>query len=433
MSEKNMLTFIAEEEKSREEICMQLVEQHIIKRDDPRFIIIDRAAFASKNLYNAALYELRQAFIFQGKRLLYNTMDKLMQPHEAYKALPAKVAQQVLQQLDREWTSYFAQCEAYRKNPSKFRGHPRLPHYKDKVEGRNLLVYTDQAISKPALKQHGLIRPSKLSILVKTKQTVVDQVRIVPRQGFYVVEVIYTKKEQQATVVPTLYAGIDVGVNNLAAITSNKPGFRPVLVNGRPVKSCNQYYNKRRAHMQKKLGKTGTTKRLERMTNKRNRRIAHYMHTASRQIVDLLTDEGIDTLVIGKNPEWKQDVNMGKRNNQNFVQVPHARFIDMLSYKAQLVGIQVIITEEGYTSKASFLDRDPLPEYDPDREEALSFSGKRVKRGLYRASGKRYLNADVNGSYNIIRKVAPEIFEGVEDLVVHPVRIARTKQTKDRA
>src|SRR5450755_3436833 len=114
---------------------MQLVEQHVIKRDDPRFTIIDQAAFASKNLYNAALYELRQAFIFQGKRHSYNTMDKLMQPHEAYKALPAKVAQQVLQQLDREWTSYSAQLEAYRENPSKFRGHPRLPNYKDKVQG----------------------------------------------------------------------------------------------------------------------------------------------------------------------------------------------------------------------------------------------------------------------------------------------------------
>ncbi len=123
---------------------------------------------------------------------------------------------------------------------------------------------------------------------------------------------------------------------------------------------------------------------------------------------------------------------MGKRNNQNFVQIPHARFIQMLSYKAELVGIKVMITEESYTSKASFLDRDPLPEHDPQNDTLYTFSGKRVKRGLYRASGKRYVNADLNGAYNIIRKVAPDAFtaQGVEDYVVHPVRITLTKQTK---
>jgi putative transposase len=405
---------------------MQLVEQHVIKRDDPRFTVIDQAAFASKNLYNAALYELRQAFIFQGKRLSYNTMDKLMQPHEAYKALPAKVAQQVLQQLDREWTSYSAQLEAYRENPSTFRGHPRLPHYKDKVQGRNLLVYTDQAISGPALKQ-GLIRPSKLSIVVKTKQSVVDQVRIVPRKGFYVVEVIYEQEVKQAEVNPAYYAGIDIGMNNLVALTSNKLNFKSIIVNGRPVKSVNQFYNKRKAELQKKLGHTGTTKRMERMTNKRNRRIDHYMHTVSKRIIDLLVKEGIGTLIIGKNDAWKQEANMGKRNNQNFVQIPHARFIAMLTYKAELVGITVRVTEESYTSKASLLDLDPLP-VRTNGDEKHTFSGKRVKRGLYRASDGRKINADINGAGNIIRKVAPDAFglRAVEDgkAVLDPVRLS---------
>src|SRR6266852_4410597 len=131
----------------KERGIMQLTEQHVIDRHDPRFAVIDDAAFKSKNLYNAALYEIRQAFIFQGKRLFYQQMDKLMQKHEAYKALPAKVSQQVLMQLDDAWTSYFEACEAYREDPSKFTGHPRLPKYKHKTEGRNLLVYTLQAIS----------------------------------------------------------------------------------------------------------------------------------------------------------------------------------------------------------------------------------------------------------------------------------------------
>ncbi len=410
---------------------MHLTEQHVIDRTDPRYGVIDEAAFASKNLYNAANYEIRQAYIFEGRYLSYNEMDKLMQSHEAYRALPAKVAQQVLRQLDQCWQGFFEARKRYHYDPSKFLGEPKLPKYKDKVKGRNLLTYTYQAISSKGLKR-GLLRPSMLPIEVKTKQTSIDQVRIVPRHGYYVVEVIYDRPVQQADVQPDLCAGVDLGINNLAAIASNKPGFIPRLVNGRPLKAMNQWYNKRKAHLQKKLGNTGTTKQMEQLTNKRNQRITHALHTASKQIIDLLVKEGIGTLIIGKNDGWKQEVEMGTRNNQNFVQIPHARFIQMLTYKAELVGIQVILTEESYTSKASFLDLDSLPVRDPSREGEPRFSGKRVKRGLYRASGKRYLHADVNGAYNIIRKGKPDAFtaKGVAGLVVHPVRITRTKPTK---
>jgi putative transposase len=161
------------------------------------------------------------------------------------------------------------------------------------------------------------------------------------------------------------------------------------------------------------------------------------MHTVSKRIVDLLVKEGIGVLVIGKNDGWKQEANMGKRTNQNFVQIPHARFIAMLTYKAELVGVTVKITEESYTSKASLLDLDPLPVHDSNNgNEKHQFSGKRIKRGLYRASDGRKINADCNGSGNIIRKVAPDAFQqakGVEDgkgvlasLVVHPVRFVVT-------
>ena len=409
---------------------MQLVEQHVIDRNDPRYALMDEAAFKSKNLYNAALYEIRQSFIHEGKYLNYNEVQRRMQSHEAYKALPAKVSQQILMVLDRNWKSFFEALDAYNENPSKFLGRPKLPKYKHKTEGRNILVYTIQAISKRGLK-HGLIQPSMLPIKMQTKQKDIDQVRIVPRKGFYVVEVVYGKEVKQATVNPAYYAGIDIGMNNLVALTSNKPGFRSVVVNGRPVKSVNQFYNKRKAELQKKLGHTDTTKRMERMTNTRNRRIDHYMHTASKRIIDVLVKEGIGVLCIGKNDAWKQETNMGKRTNQNFVQIPHARFIAMLTYKAELVGIRVEITEESYTSKASLLDLDPLP-VRTNSDEKHTFSGKRVKRGLYRASDGRYINADINGAGNIIRKVAPDAFgqRAVEDgkavltsLVVHPVRV----------
>src|SRR5260221_338917 len=410
---------------------MQLVEQHVINRNDPRYGAIDAAAFASKNLYNAALYEVRQAFIFQGTYLNYNQMDKLMKQHEAYRALPAKVAQKVLEQLDKAWKSYFEACEEYQEHPEKFLGHPRLPKYKHKTEGRNLLVYTDQAISQKDLKR-GLVQPSMLPISVKTRQKAIDQVRIVPKQGYYVVEVVYERAPVQAKVDPSFCVGIDLGVTNLAAIASNREGFAPRLVNGRPVKAWNQWYNKRMKELKKLLPKTDrerVTRQMERVTNKRNRRIDHYLHTASKRIIDFLVANGIGTVIIGKNPLWKQETSMGKRNNQNFVSIPHARFIEMLTYKAALVGIQVEVREESYTSKASFLDLDPIPTYTPNDEEAHVFSGKRIGRRnrLYRTKDGRKICADVNGAYNILRKSRPDAFseaKGIAGYVVHPVRLA---------
>src|SRR6266581_1962394 len=233
---------------------MQLVEQHVIDKHGPRYSVIDEAAFKSKNLYNAANYEIRQAFIHEGKYLNYNEIDKRMQQHEAYKALPAKVSQQILMVLDRNWTSFREARKAYEEDPSKFTGRPKLPKYKHKTEGRNILVYTIQAISKKGLK-YGLIQPSMLPITVKTKQKNIDQVRIVPRNGYYVVEVIYTKEPVQANVDPSFCVGIDLGVTNLAAIASNREGFVPRLVNGRLIKAWNQWYNKRMKELKKRLPK----------------------------------------------------------------------------------------------------------------------------------------------------------------------------------
>jgi IS605 OrfB family transposase len=414
---------------------MQLTERHIIERSDPRYEAIDKAAFASKNLYNATLYIVRQIFIGEGEYLNYNTMDKIMQKHEAYRGLPTKVAQAVVKQVHEAWISFFEACKEYREHPEKFTGRPRLPGYKEKVNGRNLLTYNMQAVSSSKKTLHrGIVKPSQLGVTVRTKQDpkAINEVRIAPKKGYYVVEIVYTKEEKQEKLNKEYIAGIDLGVNNLVALTSNKPGFIPVIVNGRPVKSTNQFYNKRRAELQKALGHTGTTARMERMTNKRNRRIEHYMHTVSRRVIDLLVKEGIKTLVIGKNDGWKNGIEMGKRNNQTFCFIPHARFISMLKYKAELVGIKVKVTEESYTSKASLLDLDDMPVYDPKRKDKPKFSGKRMKRGLYRASDGQLVNADINGAGNMIRKVAPNAFgqRAVEDgkarfshaLVVHPVR-----------
>jgi putative transposase len=393
---------------------MQLVEQHVINRGDPRFAVIDAAAFKSKNLYNASLYEIRQSFIHAGVYLDYDEMQRLMQSHEAFKALPSKVSQQVLILLHKNWLSFFEALEAYKEDPSKFTGRPKLPKYKHKTEGRNILVYTVQALSKPALRD-GLVRPSGLPITIKTEHIIVNQVRIVPRNGFYMVEIVHNKKPVQADVDPSFCVAIDLGVTNLAAIASNREGFVPRLVNGRRLKAWNQWYNKRMKELKKKLPKDDrerVTAQMELITNKRNRQIDHYLHTASKRIIDFLVKEGVGTVIIGKNPLWKQEAGMGKRNNQNFVQIPHARFIDMLTYKALLVGIVVEVREESYTSKASFLDLDPIPDYKPNDEEEHVFSGKRIGRRnrLYRTKDGRKICADVNGAYNILRKSKPNVF-----------------------
>ena len=398
---------------------MHLVEQHIINQTDSRFAMIDAAAFAAKNLYNAANYRVRQSFIHEGVYLNYHDMHRQMKDTEQYQALPRKVSQHVLMLLDRSWKSFFAAIKVYIEKPSAFTGRPGLPTYLDKTKGRYALVYTVQALSRPALAQQ-VIRPSGLALEVKTKQTRIAQVRIVPRSGFYVVEVIYERDVVPAAVAPALVAGIDVGLNNLAAITSNKPGFVPVLVNGRPLKHINQFYHKRTAQLQSKLGRKGSTRLMERITNRRNRQITHYLHTHSRRMINMLVHEGIGVLIIGKNDGWKQQIRIGRRNNQNFVQVPHARFIQMLQYKAELVGIVVHTINESHTSKCSFLDAEPIGH----RER---YVGTRVTRGMFRTAGGRRINADVNGSLNIIRKAIPVAFrQGIGGVVVHPVGIAPT-------
>ena len=414
---------------------MQLVEQHCIRKSDPRYSVIDDAAFKSKNLYNAALYEMRQAFIHHGVYLSYEEMDTRMQPHGAYKVLPAKVSQHVLKQLADAWKAFREAKAAYEEDPSKFTGRPRLPKYKHKTEGRNILTYTMQAVSRGKRSlQRGIIKPSMLPIEVKTQQDPkqIDQVRIVPRNGHYVVEVIYRKAPVQAQVDPDFCVAIDLGVTNLAAITANREGFIPRLVNGRTLKAMNQWHNKRMKELKLCLPKADrerVTRQMEQLTTTWNRQVNHYLHAASKRIIDFLVKQGVGTIIIGKNPLWKQEAGMGRKNNQNFVSIPHARFIDMLTYKAALVGIQVEIQEESYTSKASFLDLDPIPTYKPDDDTEYTFSGKRIGRRnrLYRTKDGKIICADVNGSYNILRKRRPDAFskaKGVAGYVVHPVRLA---------
>ena len=294
---------------------MQLVERTIIKQNHPTYKSLDNLAFLSKNLYNIANYIVRQEFINNGNYLNYNKVQKLLQNQVDYQAIPAKVSQQVLILLDKNWQSFFRANTAYNECPDQFKASPKLPKYKHKTKGRNILVYTRQAISKPKLVKNKQILLSKSNLLFPTKINYdsLQQVRIIPKVNYYVIEVVYEAQQVKLYLSENQVASVDLGVNNLATVTSNKKGFQPVIINGRQVKSINQFYNQKKAKLQSLLKATKSSNRIQRLSRKRNLKIDDYLHKASRYIINHLIENKIGTLVIGNNPNWKQGINLGKK------------------------------------------------------------------------------------------------------------------------
>jgi IS605 OrfB family transposase len=397
---------------------------------------IDENSFLSKNLYNRANYIVRQEFISTSKQkesgkidkanwIRYHQLQKQLQNDKDfdYTKLPAKVSQHVLRLIDKNWASFFASIRDWKKNPSKYKGQPSLPKYKDKKHGRCVLIYTIQAISKKELK-NGVVKLSGTDIKIKTKQQIntIQQVRVVPKINHYLIEIIYNKPQiKNENLDKNKIAGIDIGLNNLATVTSNQNNVKPLLINGRPLKSMNQYYNKKKAKLQSYVGDKSSN-RLITLTNKRNRKIDNYLHNASRFIVNHFISEGFGIVIIGKNKKLKTEINIGKRNNQAFVNIPHSRFIEMIKYKCELVGIEVIIREESYTSKCSFIDFEEIKHHE-------NYVGKRKYRGLFISKNGIKINADCNGSGNIIRKEIPNAFaDGIQGVVVRPIRITPCKK-----
>lgn len=383
---------------------MQLVEQHIIKKNDERHKILDEVCFKSKNLYNAALYEIRQHFFNTKQFLNWFSIDKMFKEkkQDDYYSLPCKVSQQTLKLLNQNFKSFFSLLK--KKNYTKKKS---IPKYLDKSKGRFVAVYTNQAISKKELR-NGIIQLSGTYFKIKTKVdgNSINQVRIVPKNSYYKVDVIYEVEEIEELEDNEKYAAIDLGVNNLATVSFNDS--KPFIINGKPLKSINQFYNKRKAELQSKLsGNRKSTNKINSIARKRNNKIKNYLHKASRCIVNHLVSNNVNTLIIGKNDNWKQETNIGKKNNQNFVSIPHSQFVEMISYKCKLVGIAVMMTEESYTSKCSFIDDEELKHHE-------EYKGKRIKRGLFRTNEGKLINADLNGSLNIMRKVIGEFQYPIE-------------------
>ena len=412
---------------------MQLTEKHIITPKHQFYSEIDNITFLSKNLYNKANWYIRQ-ILFQTEILRddgfipnsiwfrYNDLQKVLTKDADYIALPRKVSQQTLMLLDKNWKSFYKAIRAWKKNPSSFTGKPCLPKYKDKKKGRFVLTYTIQAIYSKKLKD-SIIKLSGTNIEFKTQLKNIKQVRIVPISNKnYKIEVVYEKQIEKRNPNKKRIASIDIGVNNLSAVTSNVNGVPLLIINGRPLKSINQYFNKEKARLQSALmienKNRRTSNQLEKLTHKRNCKIDDYLHKASKTLINYLVINEIGTLVIGKNPLWKQETNMGSKNNQSFISIPHARYIEMVTYKCQLLDIEVILQEESHSSKCSLLDMEPVC-------HQSNYAGKRIKRGMFVSSKGIKINADINGSGNIMRKAIPTALNGygIEGFVVNPVRI----------
>ena len=371
---------------------MILSERHIIKNSE-LFNELDNMCFLSKNLYNKGLYIVRQHFFNTEKYLNYNTLENILKKSKDvdYYALPTKVSQQILMVLDNNFKSFFKLLE--KKKKSHYKEKVKIPKYLDK-DSRNLLIFTSQAISKKFIK-NGIIKLSNVKHVVKTKVKVVKQVRIIHKGNHIVVEVLY-EKQSKDIVTNNRYAAIDLGLNNLATISSNVT--KPFIVNGKPLKSINQYYNKTKSNLQSKLkNNEKSNKRISSLNLKRNNKINDYLHKSSIFIVNYLVSNNISMLIVGHNKEWKQNIKIGKKNNQNFVSIPHSKFKELLKYKCELEGIKYIEIEESYTSKCSFLDNEEICKH-------TSYKGKRIKRGLFKSNDGTLINADVNGSLNILKK-----------------------------
>ena len=367
---------------------------------------MDNLFKVSNNLYNQALYQFRRQLDADGTWLWYNDMDKLMkntlnlEGECNYKLLKAQCSQQVLRVFDKTMKACCKSIKDWKKHPEKYKGMPQMPHYR-KRGGMFNLYYTNQACR---IKDGHIYLSKDLSVKIPQWEKYGDsiksfcQVRMIPNRRSVKVEIVYDKKITKADVDKSKYAAIDLGLNNLATMVTEKGC---VIYSGKYLKSYNNYFNKTLSRLKSIKDKQGikrTTRKIARMYDRRDRYMDDAFHKVSRQIVDTLVREKIGTLVVGYNAGWKQNTDMGRKNNQKFVQMPFARLTDYLKYKCEMVGIDFVVHEESYTSKCDALALEPIDKH----EEYL---GRRVKRGLFRSSTGKIINADQNGALNILRKV----------------------------
>lgn len=395
-------------------------ERHIIKRSHPMWEACDLLCFQSKNMYNLCNYTIRHEFISSGNVMKYVDLNKQLKTTDAFKELGSNSAQMVTKILCNNWKSFLISVRDYSNNPGKYLGKPRIPGYKKK-DGRFVCTLTNcQTKIKDGCIYFAFKRLSDYNNMFKTQISGRHlSTRIVPQGDCYVLEIIYEKDIKQLELNKDNIASIDLGLNNFITIVNNI-GRQPIVINGKGIKSYNQYWNKEMSKYKsiaKTINKLDWTKRLQQLTTKRKHKLDYFMHCTSKYIIDYCIKNNIGTLVMGKNKEWKQKISISKTNNQKFVYIPYESFIDKIIYKCEEIGIKLIMTEESYTSGTSFIDgEDPIKvNYNKTR---------RVKRGLFKSNNGRLINADVNAAYQIMKKVFSDVSNNeIEGVHLHPTVI----------
>lgn len=369
---------------------------------------------ASKNLYNQALYEIKKSLKDENKFLFYTDIEKIMKSKQNpegginYRLVgKAQVAQQCLKSLDKSLKGYFKANTEYKKNPSKFLGRPKLPNYcKEDVRQ---LIFTNQACS---IKQGKIFFNKTTSVKIpqydKYKDLIsnFNQIRVNPKYNGEVLEceIVYMVENNFEELDNTRYASIDLGVDNLVTLVNDYS--KPIIYSGKQIKAINQYFNKEISRIKSEVKKSqnkNTSKKLVALNDKRNKQIDDIFHKVSKHIVNQLVKNNVGNLVVGYNKEWKDSINLGHKTNQTFVQIPYLKLINYLKYKCENVGIIFQTNEESYTSKCDSLALEKIGKHE-------IYLGKRVKRGLFQSSIGKLINADVNGSLNIMRKVVDDSY-----------------------
>lgn len=386
---------------------MMLTEIHQVNKGNPLYDVFDDLCFKSKNLYNAALYTFRQSFFDNDAKTLswmeISTMFSKSKQSD-YASLQSRVANNVIKMLGANISSFWELLKLKKKG--EYDRKVSLPKYLHKTEGRFALDFRSGTISKKKGERgEAILCPRSYNIKIPTKvKGKINCIRVVPCRDYYKIEVIYEIKD---TVPKTggCMAGIDPGGENLLAIAFSDKEKRPAIISGKKIKSGNCYFNKVIGEAQSKL-RPGTYRSswLDRLWTKRENKLSYEMHVISKFVADFLDESGCSKVVIGNNKNQKQEIKLGRKNNRKFVQIPHQKLFQMIEYKCKRKGIEVIFREESYTSKASFIDNDFIPEFSIENHGKYKFSGKRVKRGIYKTSAGKKINADINGAYNIMAK-----------------------------
>jgi IS605 OrfB family transposase len=389
-------------------LCIKQQVKHLTKE---QYLDLKELCHIAKNMYNVGLYNVRQYYFEQKEYLSYENNYRLSKENENYKLLNSNMAQQILKKVDGSFKSFFNLIKLAKKGKYDF-SSIKLPKYLKedgyfpliigfvRTNGNKLTI----PYSREYKKTHNPITITIPPLLVDKK---IKEIRIIPKNKarFFEIQYTYEVKEEQRNLDQTKALAIDLGLNNLATCVTNLG--KSFIIDGRKLKSINQCYNKQNAKLQSikdKQGIKGITKRQYNLANNRNNKVNDYINKTCRHIINYCLGNHIGNLVIGYAETLQKNINLGRKNNQNFVNIPIGNIKEKLEYLCNLYGINFVKQEESYTSKSSFFDNDNIPKYNADNPIDYKFSGRRIKRGLYKTKTGYTFNADVNGALNILKK-----------------------------